>query len=149
MCEAELGDSPLCGFCCLSGPSCWEPQGASWCYFLTLSLRLEKKTPKPSQGGILSAEVLSINIPKFVMTRRCGTKKQTKFWSDSDGGSNGNDPQGHYRASGGRLRDPDSSKRRSYELDQLKSRSRKWNRWKYLVTTLGSLSAFQFHMHFS
>ena len=28
MCEAELGDSPLCGFCCLSGPSCWEPHGA-------------------------------------------------------------------------------------------------------------------------
>ena len=154
MCEAELGDSPLCGFCCLSGPSCWEPHGASWCYHvlpyrpLLGTLLTQKAREKNSQAisGWYYQQKYFYQYSNMSWHVAAGPKNEQSS-GEASGGSNGNDPQGHYRASGGRLRDPDSSKRRSYELDQLKSRSRKWNRRKYLVTTLGALSAFQFHMH--
>ena len=136
MCEAELGDFALCGFCCLSGPSCWSLNACSGATFLPIGHCLElfdpmaqgRKTPKPSQGGNITQALLSIF--GHVMTRRCGTdmdKVPESRWEYC------NDPQGHYRASRRRLRDPDSSKRRSHELYDCiscskrsgKSRSRK------------------------
>ena len=82
------------------------------------------------------------------MTRPLRDPKMNKVL-EASGGSNGNDPQGHYRASGGRLRDPDSSKRLVLWIGSVEEQKQEVKQMKIPgVTTVGALSAFQFHMHF-